>query len=107
MDYDYGKAFRVIRAAFGLKQAQLADRMHVTASHLSLIEAGERQPSVRVINAFADAVGVPPPLISLLASRPEDVESGADKNITDLAQMLLRVLVSAKKDPQRPLELGG
>jgi transcriptional regulator with XRE-family HTH domain len=106
MDYDYGKAFRVIRAAFGLKQAQLADRVHITASHLSLIESGERQPSLRVINAFANAVGVPPPLISLLASRPEDVNSHSDKNITDLSHMLLRVLVSAKKDPQRPLDLG-
>ena len=32
MDKDYAKAFRIVRAAFGLKQGELADRMPITAS---------------------------------------------------------------------------
>ena len=104
MEQDYAKAFRVIRAAFGLRQSELAERMPITASQLSLIEAGKRQPSLRVVNALADAVSIPAALISVLASNAVDVESKSDDDISDLARALLRLLVSAKGDPQRSLK---
>lgn len=95
MEYDYAKAFRVIRAAFGLRQAELAERMPVTASQLSLIEAGKRQPSVRVIEALAKAVGVPAALVSLLASPAEEFMNKQDSDVNDLSRALLRLLVTA------------
>lgn len=101
MQQDYAKAFRIIRAAFGLRQSELAERMPITASQLSLIEAGKRQPSLRVVNGLAKAVGVPAALISLLASTADDVESKSDEDISDLARALLRLLVSAREEPQR------
>lgn len=103
MQQNYGKAFRIIRAAFGLKQSELAERMPITASQLSLIEAGKRQPSIRVIDELASAVGVPTALVTLLASTTQDVVARSDEEISDLARALLRVLVSAKEEPQRPL----
>jgi transcriptional regulator with XRE-family HTH domain len=105
MEKDYAKAFRIIRAAFGLKQSELAERMPVTASQLSLIESGKRQPSLKVVDALARAVGVPSPMVSLLASDSSDVDSRENADIGDLARALLRVLVAAKEDPQRPLDL--
>ena len=107
MAQNYAKAFRIIRAAFGLKQSELAGRMPITASQLSLIEAGKRQPSLKVVNALASAVGVPAALISLLASAPSDVESKSDDDISDLARALLRLLVTAKEEPQQALKFGG
>jgi transcriptional regulator with XRE-family HTH domain len=107
MNQDYARAFRVIRAAFGLKQSELAERMPVTSSQLSLIEAGKRQPSLRVLNALAQAVGVPVALIALLASDPREIDSKPNEDISDLARALLRLLVSAGEDPQRSLALGG
>jgi transcriptional regulator with XRE-family HTH domain len=104
MEQDYAKAFRVIRAAFGLRQSELAERMPITASQLSLIEAGKRQPSLRVVNALAHAVSMPAALISVLASNAVEVESKSDDDISDLARALLRLLVSAKGDPQRSLK---
>lgn len=104
MTRDYAKAFRIIRAAFGLRQSELAERMPITASQLSLIEAGKRQPSLRVVDALAQAVEIPPALISLLASASEDVESKPNEDISDLARVLLRLLVSAKPSPQRQFE---
>lgn len=104
MEQDYAKAFRIVRAAFGLRQAELADRLPITASQLSLIEAGKRQPSVRVVDALARCLGVPAALITLLASAPADVESQEDAEFSDLARALLRLLVSAKEEPQRDLE---
>src|SRR4051794_37330600 len=101
MEQNYAKAFRIIRAAFGLRQSELADRMPISASQLSLIEAGKRQPSVKVVNALAKAVGVPAALITLLASTAEDVEGQPQEDIADLARALLRLLVSAKEEPQQ------
>lgn len=105
MKPDYAKAFRVIRAAFGLRQSDLAERMPVTASQLSLIEAGKRQPSLRVVNALAEAVGIPSALVSLLASTEDQLAASSNEDVSDLARALLRLLVSAKRDPQRALAL--
>jgi transcriptional regulator with XRE-family HTH domain len=107
MQQDYAKAFRVIRAAFGLQQTELASRMEISGSQLSLIEAGKRQPSVGVVDRLARAVGVPTALVSLLASTAEDFESRPDKDISDLARALLRLLVNAKEERQRTLRLEG
>ena len=99
---DYAKAFRIIRAAFGLRQSELAERMPISASQLSLIEAGKRQPSLRVVNALAVAVGIPPALISLLASG--EIESQVNEDIAELSRALLRVLVAAKPTSQGSLK---
>jgi len=104
MQYDYAKAFRIIRAAFGLRQSELAERMPISASQLSLIEAGKRQPSLKVVSALARAVGVPTALISLLATGETDFESHANEDIAELARALLRVLVAAKPTPQGSLK---
>jgi transcriptional regulator with XRE-family HTH domain len=106
MRTNYAKAFRVIRAAFGLRQSELSDRIGISASQLSLIEAGKRQPSLRVIAGLATAVGVPSALITLLASSPEDVESHSDDDVSDLARALLRLLVSASTVHQGVLRFG-
>lgn len=98
MEYDYGKAFRVIRAAFGLRQSELAERLPVTASQLSLIEAGKRQPSVGLIEALGKAVGVPAALVSLLATPAGELASRSDEDVNDLSRALLRLLASASAE---------
>ena len=103
MEQNYGKAFRIIRAAFGLRQSELADRMPISASQLSLIEAGKRQPSLKVVNALARAVRVPAALVTLLASTAQEVEERPADDISDLARALLKLLVSAKEEPQQSL----
>jgi transcriptional regulator with XRE-family HTH domain len=102
---DYAKAFRIIRAAFGLRQSELAARMPITASQLSLIEAGKRRPSLRVVDALASAVGIPAALISVLAAPSDSIKSKPDAEISDLARALLRLLVMAKSDDQHQLKL--
>jgi len=107
MNYDYAKAFRIVRAAFNLRQADLAPRLDITPSQLSLIEAGKRQPSLRVVNALARAVGMPAALVTLLASSAEDVESTSANDAGDLAKALLRLLVAAKDEQQQSFRLEG
>jgi hypothetical protein len=44
--------------------------------------------------------------VSLLASTTADVDSKSNEEISDLARALLRLLVSAKEEPQRSLAFG-
>lgn len=102
MNTDFAKAFRVIRAAYGIQQAELALRIGISASQLSLIEKGKRQPSLKMVSGLAAAVDAPISLITLLASDPSDI---ADEDISSLAAPLLRLLVNASGSQQRPLHL--
>jgi transcriptional regulator with XRE-family HTH domain len=101
---DYGKAIRVVRTAYGLTQADLAQRLSVGASQLSLIEAGKRQPSLQVLDDVSVALGVPPHLLTLLASEPSDIDDPKNAaEVAELAKSLLRLLVSAGHQPTLPM----
>lgn len=101
---DYGRAIRIVRTAYGLGQGELADRLSIGASHLSLIESGKRQPSLRALNDISTGLQVPIHLLTLLASDPVDVDDPSNaKEIADLAKTLLRVLVSGHRQPTLPI----
>jgi transcriptional regulator with XRE-family HTH domain len=101
----YGRAIKVARAAAGLTQAQLADRLTVGQSHLSLIEAERRNPSLEVLQEIATALDVPVHLLTLLASEPEDLDDPKNAGrVTEVARALLRLLTSAGEQPSLPLE---
>lgn len=92
----YGKAIKIVRAAHGLKQRELAERLSIGPSQLSLIEAGKRQPSVGVLDEIALALQVPPHLLTVLASEPSDIDKRIDpKQMSDLAKSLLELLVAS------------
>ncbi len=76
MDRDYAKAFRIIRAAFGLKQSELAARMSISVSQLSLIEAGKRKATENVIASLTPATKLPVELVELLASGQQAIGRG-------------------------------
>jgi transcriptional regulator with XRE-family HTH domain len=100
---NYGKAFRIIRAAFAMQQAELSRRLDIGASHISLIEAGRRQPSQAVVEKLATALSIPKSLITLLASEPEDLKEMEEiQNIEVLAQSLLKLLVNASDETNQP-----
>jgi transcriptional regulator with XRE-family HTH domain len=88
---NFGRAIRLCRAAFNLSQAELAERAGVTASYLSLLESGQRQPSVGTIKKLCKALGVPVDLLMLLAAGREE---GTD--MQRLSEALLKLLVTAE-----------
>ena len=55
---EFGENLRTAREAAGMSQAQLALGV-LSASHLSLLEAGKRRPSLEVVCALAHRLGVP------------------------------------------------
>lgn len=103
MKTDFAKAFRVIRAAYGLQQAELANRIDISASQLSLIEKGKRQPSWNVVRRLSAALGIPTSLITLLASGPDEI---VNDDVSELSRALLRLLVNASPEDQTTLPLG-
>ena len=105
---NYARAFRISRAAFGLTQSQLASRIGISASQLSLIEAGKRKPSLKTIDSMARAVGIPQALISLLASDQTELREQLDDDVAEISRLLLQLLVKASDDdPQGSLPLEG
>jgi transcriptional regulator with XRE-family HTH domain len=93
MEPDYARAFRIIRAAFGLKQSELTARMSISVSQLSLIEAGKRNATPKAIEALAKATKVPVELVEVLAASREDVGGKSNREIVQTAQVLLKLLV--------------
>jgi transcriptional regulator with XRE-family HTH domain len=102
---NYGRAIRTIRTAYGLSQAQLAERLSVGTSHLSLLESGKRKPSLQALEEISTALNVPPHLLTLLASEKSDLENPKNADdIAKLAEALLRILVSGGDQPLLPLK---
>ena len=102
---DYGRAIRIVRTAYGLTQTELAERLSIGSSQLSLVEAGRRQPSLKVLDEVSNALGVPAHLLTLLASEPEDIDDKRNApEIAELAKALLKLLVSAGRQPTLPMK---
>lgn len=104
---DYGRAIRIVRTAYGLTQAELADRLSIGSSQLSLIEAGRRKPSLKVLDEVSNALGIPAHLLTLLASEPEDIDVDDKRKapeIAELAKALLKLLISAGRQPTLPMK---
>ena len=104
----YGRAIRIVRAAYGLTQKALADRTSISPSHLSLIESEKRDPSLKVLQEICDTLGVPMHLMTLLASDSRDIDDkkNADQ-IAEVARALLYVLASAGEQPTLPISHRG
>lgn len=100
---EYGRAIRVVRSAHGLSQRQLAERIGHSSSHLSLIESGKRNPSLKLLEEIASSLTVPMHLLTLLASDVGDIDDPKHaEQIADVAMALLRVLV-AEGQPTLPM----
>ncbi len=66
----FGKVLKGARLALGLSQQDLARKLGVRASHIGYLEQGRRRPSLTLLNALADTLGVEKERLFLL-SHPE------------------------------------
>lgn len=65
-----GTALRTVRAARSLSQGSVADAAQISRAHLSLIEAGRRNPSLRALTKLACALNVDPDDVLRIAKDP-------------------------------------
>ena len=56
----------------GWKQSDLAKKLEVSATYISLLERDRRDPSWSFVGKLADTLGVPLPVLLLLASESEE-----------------------------------
>jgi len=66
----FGKVLKQARQALGLSQQSLAQKLGVRASHIGYLEQGRRRPSLSLLNALADALGLEKERLFVL-SHPE------------------------------------
>lgn len=100
---NYGKALRIARAVSGLQQQELAERAGLTASYVSLVEMGKRNPSVGAINKLSRALQIPQHLLTLLAMEPSDTDLVDSKELENLGESLVRLLLRKPSD-ERSME---
>jgi DNA modification methylase/DNA-binding XRE family transcriptional regulator/DNA-directed RNA polymerase subunit RPC12/RpoP len=106
MPWSAHSAIRLRREQLGLSQTDLAQRLGVTKSLLSHVEAGKRQPTEEQIGKLAKALQLPPDLLSLSADRlPEDVrdffEADAAMGVAAVRQRSEENVIRCPKIPEQ------
>jgi transcriptional regulator with XRE-family HTH domain len=89
---DYGKAISVIRAAKGLSQRQLAEKINMAPSYISRIESNVRTPSLDVIDLICEKLEVPITLFMLLGKKYDDMDVIDRRLLDEMGSKLLEVI---------------
>src|ERR1700691_877475 len=95
---DYSKAIRIARALADMPQRELAQRVSIDASLISMLESGKRKTSLDTLEKIATALGIPFHLFTLLASESEDVQKADPKTVHRLAVGLAKLLLTGEED---------
>ena len=103
---NYAKAIRIARALADIPQRELAERISIDTSLVSMLESGKRKPSLETLEKIASALGIPFHLFTLLASESKDL-SGADPEAAHrLALGLSKLLLGGDEDAGGSRNLG-
>jgi transcriptional regulator with XRE-family HTH domain len=86
-----GKTIRILRQAKALKLSKVAEDCEVSVSYLSLVESGERQPSLDVVRRLAGALKVPADVLLMLGMEPGTLTSsrGPTSELTNAVGQLM------------------
>ena len=89
---NYAKAMRILRAAKGISQQELARKAEISKSLLSKIESGQRELTNRNKSKIARAMQIPISLLNILA-----IEAGYKKISKHDLEQLGRTLLTINK----------
>lgn len=98
---NYAKGLKIARAIAGLTQKEVALLAGLDPSHMSLIEAGRRNPSVTTLEKLCRALKIPNHLFTLLASESSDLNLTDPEELTRVSVSLTR-LVLHHADKSKP-----
>lgn len=68
-----GTTIKKLRKQRGLKQFEFAERANITAAYLSLVETGQREPSLDFLKKISEVLSLPIPVIFFLSLDESDV----------------------------------
>ena len=94
---NYAKATRLVRAARGISQGELAVRAQCSPSSISLIESGDREPSMKMAEALARALNVPFDLFTVLSAESKDTCDMPTADADYIGRRILTLLVEGDK----------
>jgi transcriptional regulator with XRE-family HTH domain len=69
-----GQAIKSLRAAAGIMQRELAERVGISASMLSFVESDKREPSISVLREIGRALDIPTSVLFAVAL--DDAKAG-------------------------------
>lgn len=87
-----GKAIKLCRSQRGWTLAELAKRTGIAASHLSMIERNDRDPSIKAVETIAKTIGMPLNVLIFLAAEPNDLAGVSDELKEKLSRAALELL---------------
>ena len=90
----FGQVVKILRTASGIKQKDLAEMVGVRPHYLSLVESGQRDPSLNVVRLIAKALNVP---VSYLFWEMDDVSREFDSKERKLWNELKDLLFEMEK----------
>ena len=91
-----GRSIKLCRTKRGLSQEDLARKVGLSASYISLIEKGDRDPAVSTAEKIATALGVPMSLLTFLAAEPGELK-GVPEDVRDKLAGIAFKLLNAKQ----------
>lgn len=91
-----GRSIKLCRTNRGLSQEDLARKVGLSASYISLIEKGDRDPAVSTAEKIATALGVPMSLLTFLAAEPGELK-GVPEEVRDKLAGVAFKLLNAKQ----------
>jgi transcriptional regulator with XRE-family HTH domain len=80
----------------GLSQEELAHRIGVSVSYVSLIEKNKRDPPMSTIQGIAVALGIPLSLLTFLGAEPGDLK-GVPVGVREKLAAVTLKLLNAKQ----------
>jgi transcriptional regulator with XRE-family HTH domain len=98
---NYAKAIRIARTLADMSQRELAEKLSLDPSLLSLLEAGKRKPSLATIDKITGQLGIPAYLFTLLASDEGDLKGVSHDTMHELSTGLMRLLLKENEDDPR------
>ncbi len=68
-----GRAIKIIRTARNFTQRDLAKKAGLSASYLSLLEKGKRDPNISVLETISQALHIPLTVLIIIAAEEHDL----------------------------------
>jgi transcriptional regulator with XRE-family HTH domain len=86
----YPKALRMLRLFYELSQEELATKLKFSTPYMSTIETGKNQPSLSVLEKYAEVFELPLSSLIFLAEKIDEGE--LDDTKLQLSEMILTIL---------------
>src|ERR1043166_9196569 len=95
----FGSVLRYLRQSKGLSQAELARRVAVSPSYLSLLESDDREGSLSLLRRIATELGIPGTVL-LAAALAGEYEGVAEREMQGVVERMVEATAAVLQQPK-------